>query len=54
MSDYDVRFDQRDIKDIRALNDGREEMKEEDADFSRVAAVSEMNDELYNKFLSPG
>ena len=28
-------------------------MKEEDADFSRVAAVSEMNDELYNTFLSP-
>ena len=28
-------------------------MKEEDADFSRVAAVSEMNDRLYNTFVSP-
>ena len=53
VSDYDVRFDERDFKDIRALNESREEMKEEDADFSRVAAVSEMNDELYNTFLSP-
>ena len=53
VSDYDVRFDERDFKDIRALNESRDEMKEEDADFSRVAAVSEMNDELYNTFLSP-
>ena len=53
VSDYDVRFEERDIKDLLALNEGREEMKEEDADFSRVAAVSEMNDGLYNTFLSP-
>ena len=53
VSDYDVRFEERDIKDLMALNEGREEMKEEDADFSRVAAVSEMNDGLYNTFLSP-
>jgi pimeloyl-ACP methyl ester carboxylesterase len=53
LSDYDVRFDERDFKDIRAFNEDKEEMKEEDADFSRVAAVSEMNDELYNTFLSP-
>ncbi|MFZ3158303.1 MAG: DUF3141 domain-containing protein [Smithella sp.] len=53
MSDYDVRFDERDIKDLMALNEGKQEMKEEDADFSRVAAVSEMNDKLYNTFVSP-
>ena len=53
VSDYDVRFVERDFKDIMALNESREEMKEEDADFSRVAAVSEMNDGLYNTFLSP-
>ena len=53
VSDYDVRFEERDIKDIMALNEGKEEMKEEDADFSRVAAVSEMNDRLYNTFVSP-
>jgi pimeloyl-ACP methyl ester carboxylesterase len=53
LSDYDVRFDERDFKDIRAFNEDKEEMKEEDADFSRVAAISEMNDELYNTFLSP-
>jgi pimeloyl-ACP methyl ester carboxylesterase len=53
MSDYDVRFDERDIKDLMALNEGKQEMKEEDADFSRVAVVSEMNDKLYNTFVSP-
>ncbi len=53
MSDYDVRFEQRDIKDIMAMNDGWQEMKEDDADFKRVAAVSEMNDSLYNNFVSP-
>ncbi len=53
VSDYDVRFVERDIKDLMALNEGKEEMKEEDADFSRVAAVSEMNDRLYNTFASP-
>ena len=53
VSDYDVRFVERDIKDLKALNEGKEEMKEEDADFSRVATVSEMNDWLYNTFASP-
>ena len=53
VSDYDVRFEERDMKDLMALNEGKEEMKEEDADFSRVAAVSEMNDWLYNTFVSP-
>jgi pimeloyl-ACP methyl ester carboxylesterase len=53
LSDYDVRFEERDMKDIMALNEGREEMTAEDADFRRVAAVSELNDTLYNTFLSP-
>ena len=53
VSDYDVRYEERDIKDLMALNEGKEEMKEEDADFSRVAVVSEMNDLLYNTFVSP-
>ena len=53
MSDYDVRFEERDFQDIRALNENKEKMKEDAADFSRVAAVSEMNDRLYNTFLSP-
>jgi pimeloyl-ACP methyl ester carboxylesterase len=53
VSDYDVRFIERDIKDLMALNEDRETMQEEDADFSRVAAVSEINDWLYNTFASP-
>ena len=53
ISDYDVRFIERDIKDLMALNADKETMKEEDADFSRVAAVSELNDGLYNTFASP-
>jgi pimeloyl-ACP methyl ester carboxylesterase len=53
VSDYDVRFAERDMKDLMALNEGKEKMKEEDADFNRVAAVSEMNDSLYNTFGSP-
>jgi hypothetical protein len=53
VSDYDVRFVERDIKDLMALNEGKEKMKEEDADFSRVAAVSEMNDLMYSTFVSP-
>jgi pimeloyl-ACP methyl ester carboxylesterase len=52
-SDYDVRFEERDIKDLMALNEGKEEMEGEDADFSRVATISEMNDRLYNTFASP-
>ncbi|MEN6375119.1 MAG: DUF3141 domain-containing protein [Smithella sp.] len=53
MSDYDVRFMERDFKDILAMNEGKEKMKEEDADFCRVAAVSEINDRLYNTYVSP-
>lgn len=53
VSDYDVRFDAREIKDLIALNNGKQEMKEEDADFRRVAAVSEINDRLYNTYVSP-
>ncbi len=53
VSDYDVRFVERDMKDLMALNEGKEKLKEEDADFNRVAAVSEMNDSLYNTFGSP-
>ena len=53
ISDYDVRFVERDIKDLMALNEDREAMLAEDADFSRVAAISEINDRLYNIFASP-
>lgn len=53
MSDYDVRFEERDITDLMALNADKETMKAEEADFSRVAAVSEMNDWAYNAFASP-
>lgn len=53
LSDYDVRFEERDIQDIMAFNEGAEEMKAEDADFRRVAAVSEINDWLYNTLAGP-
>lgn len=53
LSDYDVRFEERDFKDLMAFNEGKEEMKEENADFSRVAAVSEINDWLYNTLAGP-
>jgi len=53
LSDYDVRFVERDIADLMALNEDKAEMAEEDADFARVAAVSEINDMLYNTFVSP-
>lgn len=52
-SDYDIRFAERDIKDILAMNESPEEMEEDMADFSRVARVSEINDHLYNKVVSP-
>jgi hypothetical protein len=52
MSDYDVRFVERDFRDILALDEDKEKMQEDAADFSRVAAVSEMNDRLYDTFLS--
>lgn len=53
LTDYDVRFIERDIKDLMALNEDRKTMQEEDADFSRVAVVSEINDWLYNTFAGP-
>ncbi len=53
LSDYDVRFVERDISDLMALNEDKTEMAEEDADFARVAAVSEINDRLYNTFVGP-
>jgi pimeloyl-ACP methyl ester carboxylesterase len=53
LSDYDVRFIERDIKDLLAFNEDKETMKEEDADFARVAAVSKVNDWLYNTVASP-
>ncbi len=53
ISDYDTRFEPRDIADIAALNEGREEIREETADFSRAKYVSEMNSMFYNTFISP-
>lgn len=53
MSDYDVSFMERDFKDILALNEDKEKMQEDAADFSRVAVVSEINDRLYNTCVSP-
>ncbi|MBF0235203.1 MAG: DUF3141 domain-containing protein [Desulfamplus sp.] len=53
VSDYDVRFEDRNISDLMAMSDGKEELKEEDAYFRRVATVSEMNDHLYDTFVSP-
>ncbi|MEJ2660905.1 MAG: DUF3141 domain-containing protein, partial [Desulfobacteraceae bacterium] len=53
LTDYDVRFIERDIKDLMALNEDRETMQEEDVDFGRVAVVSEINDWLYNTFAGP-
>lgn len=46
---HKVRFEERDMSDILALDDGR---AEEDY-FEPVAAISEMNDRLYRTFLSP-
>ncbi len=53
VSNYDVRFEERHLKDLMALNEDAGEMLEEDADFSRVEAVSELNDMIYNNFFSP-
>ena len=44
-----VRFEERDIKDILALDDG---FKDED-DFRPVATVSDINDRFYHTFISP-
>jgi pimeloyl-ACP methyl ester carboxylesterase len=52
-TDYDVRFEERDFKAIMALNDDVNTIREEEADFRYVAAISEMNDTLYHIFVSP-
>jgi len=49
VTDYNVRFEERDISDILTLDDGQED----EADFPAVAAVSEMNDRLYQAFVGP-
>jgi len=53
IGDYDVRFEERSMKDLTALNEGKEEMKQEEGDFSRVKALSETHDWFYNTFASP-
>jgi hypothetical protein len=53
VGDYDVRFEERGMEDLIALNEDSDEMAQNDADFSRVAAVSKMNDSVYNTFFSP-
>ncbi|MEW5722245.1 MAG: DUF3141 domain-containing protein [Thermodesulfobacteriota bacterium] len=49
ITDYNVRFAQRDISDILALDDGLED----ELNFETVAAVSEHFDRVYNKYLAP-
>lgn len=49
MNDYTVKFDERDIEDILAYDDG---IEDEEA-FKHVAIVSELNDKFYRAFLSP-
>jgi len=53
ITDYDVRFEERDISDLLAMNEGKKEISRENKGFSRVAAVSSMNDKIYNTFFSP-
>jgi Protein of unknown function (DUF3141) len=48
-----VRFEERGMEDLLALNEDGGLMAEDDTDFSRVAAVSKMNDTLYDTFVSP-
>ncbi|MDM8522502.1 DUF3141 domain-containing protein [Desulfococcaceae bacterium HSG8] len=49
VTDYKVRFEERDISDILAMDDGQENEEE----FPTVAAVSEINDKFYHTALSP-
>ncbi|UCH90334.1 MAG: DUF3141 domain-containing protein [Thermoplasmata archaeon] len=49
LGDYNVRFEERGIEDILALDDGFEDEK----DFIVVASVSDMSDKLYQTYLSP-
>lgn len=53
VSDYDARFEPRDIRDLMALNEGKAEIKRETADFVRAKAVSEVNGRLYDTDISP-
>ncbi|MEE4357656.1 MAG: DUF3141 domain-containing protein [Desulfococcaceae bacterium] len=46
---YNVRFEERQMEDIMALDDGREDEKA----FYTVAAVSNINESFYQTFLSP-
>lgn len=48
-NDYHVKFEERDMKDILAYDDGFENEKE----FEYVAKLSELNDSLYKAFYSP-
>ena len=49
MNDYHVRFEERDMEDILAYDDGVGNEKA----FPRVAAISEYNDALYQALVSP-
>lgn len=49
LGDYKVRFEERTMDDIRALDDGFEDER----DFPAVAAVSEINDNIYRTLLRP-
>ena len=53
ITDYKVRFEERDIQDIMSQNDDAASIKEDQAEFRRVAAVSEINDRFYRTFVSP-
>jgi pimeloyl-ACP methyl ester carboxylesterase len=53
ISDYDVVFEEREMEALLALNDTKAKMSEQKADFSRVAAVSDINDTVYTAFFSP-
>ncbi len=53
ISDYDVLFEEREMSALLALNDTAGKMSEQEADFSRVAAVSDINDAVYRAFFSP-
>lgn len=49
VTDYHVRFVERDIQDILAFDDGRED----EEDFHAAAGISEINDKIYETYISP-
>lgn len=49
ITDYITRFEPREIADILAMDDGLED----EAEFATVAKLSEMNDQLYQTWISP-